>query len=73
MRGRIPFPDRLQRLIIAGCLMILTILGLIEAPEWKKWTALALQAELLITGFAGWCPVYWACRVGYDSTRPANG
>ena len=48
--------------------MALTILGLLEAADWKKWTALILQTELLFTGVAGWCPIYWACSVG----PPAN-
>ena len=64
MRGRIPRPDRLQRVLLGLLLMMLTIIGLIESPEWKKWAALVLQSELLITGLAGWCPIYWACRVG---------
>jgi Protein of unknown function (DUF2892) len=64
MFGRIPFPDRLQRIFLGACLMALTFLGLLESMDWKKWTALVLQTELLFTGLAGWCPIYWACRVG---------
>ena len=64
MHGRITFPDRLQRLMLALCLMTLTIWGLIDTRNWKLWIALALQTELLLTGLAGWCPIYWACRVG---------
>ena len=48
--------------------MILTVLGLLESPEWKKWAALALQMELIVTGLAGWCPIYWTCRVSYGKT-----
>lgn len=31
--------------------------------------ALVLQIELLLTGLAGWCPVYWACRVRSTRSR----
>ena len=48
--------------------MTLTILGLMEATDWKAWLALTLQVELVITGLAGWCPIYWACRVGSPAT-----
>ena len=116
MFGRIPFPDRLQRLFLATCLMALTVLGLLsfvlkdvwlanwegEAPaeprrsaeirlggslalpkkgllkqsqestDWKKWTALVLQTELFLTGLAGWCPIYWACRVGHLTSSQSN-
>ena len=61
--GQITFPDRLQRLVIATCLIALTILGLLESSDWTKWTALGLQIEMLITGLAGWCPIFWACRI----------
>ena len=64
MHGRVSLPDRIQRTLIGACLVALTLLGLFESTDWKKWTALALQAELLITGLVGWCPFYWACRVG---------
>jgi hypothetical protein len=61
--GRIVFPDRVQRLSLASCLIALTVLGLLESTDWKKWMALMLQMELFFTGLAGWCPIYWACRV----------
>ena len=73
MRGRIPTADRIQRLLLAACLMLLTVLGLLESPEWKKWTALVLQLELLVTGLAGWCPIYWGCGVGYDNRDKSVG
>ena len=66
--GRIPFPDRIQRLLMAACLMVLNVFGLLKSADWLKWTALVVQVELLLTGLAGWCPIYLACRVG----RPAN-
>ncbi len=62
--GIIPFPDRTQRVVFGLGLMLLTILGLFESSDWKKWAALVLQSELLLTGLAGWCPIYWACRIG---------
>jgi len=70
MAGRVSLPDRLQRIIISLCLMALTVWGLIDATNWTLWVALALQTELLLTGLAGWCPIYWACRV--RSTRIAE-
>ncbi len=65
-RGAIPRADRLQRLIIGGTLMVLTIYGLFERFEWRAILALCLQIELLVTGIAGWCPMYWACRIAVD-------
>ena len=70
MPGRVSLPDRIQRTLLGACLMVLTLLGLSEASGWKTWAALALQAELLITGLAGWCPIYWACRVGTGRPSP---
>ena len=64
MLGRIPFPDRFQRIFLGTCLMALTVFGLLESSDWKKWAALVLQSELLVTGLVGWCPIYWACRIG---------
>ena len=61
--GRIVFPDRLQRLVIGGVLMALTVCGLMDGFGWKKAIALLLQIELLLTAMAGWCPFYWACRI----------
>ena len=43
--------------------MALTLLGLLESRDWKNWTALVLQAELMFIELAGSCPIYWACRV----------
>ena len=63
MIGTIPFPDRTQRVILGLVLMLLTVLGLLESSNWKKWGALVLQSELLLTGLVGWCPVYWACKI----------
>jgi len=62
-RGRIPGADRVQRLVIGIALMALTISGLFYRVEWRSVIALTLQAELLLTGIAGWCPIYWTCRV----------
>jgi hypothetical protein len=61
--GQFSGPDRIQRLLVGGCLMMLTIVGLFDRVEWRGIIALLLQAELLLTALAGWCPVYWACRV----------
>ncbi|QDV11196.1 hypothetical protein CA51_10570 [Rosistilla oblonga] len=61
-RGQIEFPDRLQRLVIGTLLMLLTLWGLSERFEWTRVVALMLQLELLLTGIAGWCPIYWGCR-----------
>lgn len=61
--GRIVFPDRLQRLVIGGVLMTMTVCGLIDGFGWKKAVALSLQIELLVTALAGWCPFYWACSI----------
>ena len=70
MLGRIPLPGRMQRIILGVLLMILTVIGIVESAEWKKWIALGLQMELVLTGLAGWCPIYWACNV---SNRSPNG
>ncbi len=67
--GIIPFPDRTQRVVFGLGLMLLTILGLFESSDWKKWAALVLQSELLLTGLVGWCPIYWTCRIGKTQTR----
>jgi len=61
--GHIPQADRIQRLVIGGALMLLTVSGFSNHIDWRGIVALALQTELLLTGIAGWCPVYWACRV----------
>ena len=68
MRGMVTIPDRIQRIFVGLCLMILTILGLIEGAAWKGGLALSLQLELFMTGVAGWCPFYWACRSGSSVT-----
>ena len=62
-RGRIPRADRIQRLTIGGVLMVLTLSGLLQQIEWRGVVALLFQAELLVTALAGWCPIYWACRL----------
>ena len=46
--------------------MVLTISGLADRMEWRSLVALAFQSELLITGLAGWCPVYWACDISKE-------
>ena len=61
--GRIPQADRIQRLVIGGALMLLTVSGFSSHIEWRGIVALALQAELLLTGIVGWCPVYWTCQI----------
>ena len=61
--GRINSSDRRQRLMIGGALMVLTVIGLVEEVEWRGLVALSLQLELLLTGLAGWCPMYWACSI----------
>ena len=61
--GRIPQADRIQRLVIGGALMLLTVSGFSQHIDWRGIVALALQAELLLTGIVGWCPVYWTCRI----------
>jgi len=69
--GKIPHGDRAQRLLIGGALMLLTLTGLPEQSTWRSTVALALQAELLLTGLFGWCPVYWGCRLASpNSTTP---
>lgn len=35
----------------------------IDSTECKKWVALVLQSELLLTDLADQCPLYLACRV----------
>ena len=60
--GKIPRADRIQRLTTGGALMLLTATSLWDHVEWRALVALALQLELLITGLAGWCPIYWMCR-----------
>ena len=42
--GRIPTPDRIQRLSLATCLIGLTVLGLLESADWKQWVAGRLMA-----------------------------
>lgn len=62
--GRVPRADRIQRFVIGGTLMLLTVSGFLSQIDWRGIVALALQADLLLTGIVGWCPVYWSCRVG---------
>ena len=59
--GKIDSVDRIQRLIIGSALMLLTLTS-IEHLTWRSGTTLFIQADLLLTGFFGWCPVYWTCR-----------
>ena len=61
--GRIPRADRIQRLVIGGALMLLTVSGFAQHLDWRGILALILQTELLLTGMVGWCPVYWTCRI----------
>ena len=61
--GSISRADRIQRLTVGSALMLLTIIGFGDQVNWRGILALALQAELLLTGIAGWCPIYWACHV----------
>ena len=68
-RGRISQADRIQRLLIGGALMALTVSGLIHRIEWRGVVALTLQAELLLTGLVGWCPIYWTCRLNSPTQR----
>ncbi len=68
-RGAVSAADRLQRLIIAVILMGLTLLGLLRDPNWLLAIALAVQIELLLTALAGWCPIYWACRIHTEQGR----
>jgi hypothetical protein len=72
MSGKITFPDRAQRIFVGLCLMILTILGLVEGSDWKGWLALSLQLELVMTGAVGWCPFYWACRSDSSATQRSD-
>ena len=68
--GRIPRADRIQRLTIGGALMMLTVSGLSEHVNWQGIVAIVLQTELLLTGIAGWCPVYWMCRAMKNEMNP---
>lgn len=65
--GNVPAADRIQRLSIGALLMALTLSGLAERADWRTLLALALQLELLVTGIAGWCPVYWGCSLARSS------
>ena len=62
-RGFVPRSDRAQRIVAGTALMVLTLLGIDEGTSWRTWAALTIQSELLLTGLAGWCPVYWSCSV----------
>ena len=70
--GRIAEADRLQRLTIGVLLMMLTLSKSFELADWRTVLALVLQAELLITGLAGWCPIYWGCSVAGRSRTTHN-
>ena len=60
MGGGIHEADRVQRLVIGGLLIVLTVSGLEGSSEWTRWLALLVQLELFATGLAGWCPFYWS-------------
>ena len=62
MRGNVQPEDRIQRVALGVVLLLLNAIGLAKSPDWAKWTALALQLELLLTGLTGWCPLYWSLR-----------
>ena len=62
MHGKVQPADRTQRVALGVVLILLNATGLAKSPDWAKWTALALQVELLLTGLAGWCPLYWSLR-----------
>ena len=64
MHATIPFNDRVQRILIGGMLIGLNTIGLATSPDWPKWAALVLQLELVATGVAGWCPLYWCMQRG---------
>lgn len=62
--GQIEFSDRLQRLVMGLALISLNLFGLYRMPEeWTRWLALVLQVELIASGFVGWCPITFACRL----------
>ncbi len=67
MQGTINQADRLQRLVTAAMLLILNAVGMTESADWTRWLALAVQIELLGTGLAGWCPVYWSLGLSRGS------
>ena len=62
MHGHVQPEDRIQRVAFAVVFISLNAVGLAKSPDWAKWTALALQLELLLTGLSGWCPLYWSLR-----------
>jgi hypothetical protein len=67
MRGRVSSTDRLQRIVIGAILMGLNVLGMTtRSVHWTNVAALVVQIELLTTGVVGWCPIYWACKVGVE-------
>ncbi|MCH8147705.1 MAG: DUF2892 domain-containing protein [Planctomycetes bacterium] len=47
---------------LGAVLILLNLDGLSKSPDWAKWTALVFQLELLLTGLAGWCPLYRSLR-----------
>ena len=62
MHGNVQPADRIQRVALGVVLILLNAIGLAKSPDWAKWTALAFQVELVLTGVAGWCPLYWSLR-----------
>ena len=62
MHGGVQPADRIQRVGFGLVLILLNAVGLSKSPDWAKWTVLALQLELLLTGLTGWCPLYWSLR-----------
>ena len=62
MHGNVQPADRIQRVAFGVVLILLNAVGLSQSPDWAKWTALALQLELVLTGMTGWCPLYWSLR-----------
>ncbi len=73
LRGRVGSTDRMQRLIIGLTLLGLNTIGLISDPDWIRFAALGVQIELVLTAFAGWCPLYWSfgthsCAIASDGS-----
>ena len=70
LRGRVGFHDRTQRIMIGLILLVLNVIGMVTEPgDALRWAALIFHMDLIVTGLAGWCPVYWtfkttSCRVG---------
>ena len=63
-------------------LLGLNAIGLVNDPDWIRWTALIVQIELIFTAVVGWCPILWGfgtntCAIGSAPgkarRRSANG